>query len=262
MRSHFNQPSDYGQRVFLFDNEEDLTKGTEWHSKGYNINKFLSEDRFNDFMQGTCSIFQSALQNADVPCPLQFDLSQYHLLIDNDYDVHLKVLEHTKLLHIDDFPISIKEVEERVSALCQVTVHAVNPFNSDRVFHYRVVRPQSNDNNPLHRDVWLEEYQDCINLYVPICGSNELSSLTLVPGSHLWSEDTIKRTLAGANVNGVQFNVPAVTETKNPLDIIRPNPGQNEVLIFSPYLLHGGANNLNTDVTRVSLELRLWRKQS
>ena len=44
-----------------------------------------------------------------------------------------------------------------------------------------------------------------------------------------------------------------------PLTLERPNPGLNEVLVFSPYLIHGGAFNQQTDATRVSLEMRFWR---
>jgi hypothetical protein len=36
----------------------------------------------------------------------------------------------------------------------------------------------------------------------------------------------------------------------------RPNPGPNEVLIFSPYLIHGCSDNKNDDITRMSLEIR------
>jgi len=41
----------------------------------------------------------------------------------------------------------------------------------------------------------------------------------------------------------------------------RPNPGENEMLLFSPYLVHGGGYNFNTDMTRISLEMRFWRKE-
>jgi ectoine hydroxylase-related dioxygenase (phytanoyl-CoA dioxygenase family) len=52
--------------------------------------------------------------------------------------------------------------------------------------------------------------------------------------------------------------VPGVLGSAEPLDIIRPNPEPSEVLLFSPYLLHGGAVNLNEDETRISLEMRFW----
>jgi len=47
--------------------------------------------------------------------------------------------------------------------------------------------------------------------------------------------------------------------TKHGLDLITPNPGLNEAMIFTPYAIHGGGFNFNTDKTRVSLEMRFWR---
>jgi hypothetical protein len=55
------------------------------------------------------------------------------------------------------------------------------------------------------------------------------------------------------------FTVPSVVGAAHPLVLERPNPGLNEVLVFSPYLIHGGAFNQQTDRTRVSLEMRFWR---
>jgi ectoine hydroxylase-related dioxygenase (phytanoyl-CoA dioxygenase family) len=43
-------------------------------------------------------------------------------------------------------------------------------------------------------------------------------------------------------------------------EFIRPDPKIGEVLVFSPYLIHGGSVNLNDDTTRISIEVRLWRK--
>ena len=43
------------------------------------------------------------------------------------------------------------------------------------------------------------------------------------------------------------------------MDMVRPPVEENQVLVFSPYLVHGGAVNLNADVTRISLEVRFWR---
>jgi ectoine hydroxylase-related dioxygenase (phytanoyl-CoA dioxygenase family) len=106
----------------------------------------------------------------------------------------------------------------------------------------------------------LQDYSNCINLYIPVCGSNENSSLIIIPGSHLWSESRVERTVSGALINGVKFNVPAVTNIEGSFEVIRPSPESNEVLVFSPYLIHGGAVNLNKDTTRISIELRLWKR--
>jgi ectoine hydroxylase-related dioxygenase (phytanoyl-CoA dioxygenase family) len=95
---------------------------------------------------------------------------------------------------------------------------------------------------------------------MPLWGSNENSSLPLVPGSHYWRESDIERTKAGSKVDGIQFTVPAVTATRYGLSAIRPNPAQDEVLVFSPYLTHCGGKNLSSEQTRLSLEMRFWER--
>ena len=251
----------FGKEELPLAGHDDLTQATEWTEKGYHMAPWLSESLYGEFEQGVGTLFRDFLQRAGVIVDDDFDLARYHQYTQDDYARHLAVVEQAKLLATSQFPGGAHEVEQRVSELCQVPVQAVNPHNGERVFHFRIVRPQKNDHNPFHRDVWLEEYHDAINIYVPLAGSNEHSSLTLVPGSHRWSEATVERTRGGAYVNGVQYNVPAVTASQQPLQPIRPNPGRNEVLIFSPYLLHGGAVNLNEDLTRISLEMRFWRKR-
>jgi hypothetical protein len=187
-----------------------------------------------------------------------FRLEAYHEVTKNQ-DVHLRCVEETKLLSVDQFPLGIEFLERRVSSLIGEHLRAHNPFDDQRIFHFRVIRPKSGDNNPLHRDVWLEDYKDCINLYIPVAGSDEHSSLILASGSHLWPESRIEKTKHGAIINKQKFNVPAVTNISGPFKMIRPNPKPGEVLIFSPYLIHGGAVNLNNNTTRISIEVRLWR---
>lgn len=251
----------FGKNTVLLHQDDDLTAQTPWGDEGYHISSFLPEREYQLFERGVHILFEKFLRKAGITTNKETLLSDYHHLIGDRYDVHLAVVNQAKLLQTEDFPIDVHILEERISELCKLPVKAINPYNGDKVFHFRIIRPHSNDNNPLHRDVWLEEYHDCINIYAPICGSNYLSSLTLVPGSHHWNEAMIEKTIKGAKVNGIQFNVPAVTDSKLPLQIIRPNPKPNQVLIFSPYLLHGGATNLNEDMTRISLEMRFWRKQ-
>ena len=52
--------------------------------------------------------------------------------------------------------------------------------------------------------------------------------------------------------------MPTLVAAARPLHLLRPNLGTDEVLLFSPYLLHSGAVNLNNDQTRISLEMRFW----
>lgn len=254
-------PRAFGDHVLPLVGHDDLTATTDWAEVGYRVAPFLDEALYGQFERGVAQLFDEFLRQAGVTINSPSDLAQYHRYTHRDDPLHLAVVDQAKWQPIDLFPIPVAAVERRISELCRVPVRAVNPHNGERAFHFRIVRPQKNDNNPFHRDVWLAEYHDAINIYVPLAGSNERSSLTLVPGSHRWSEATVERTRGGALVNGVQYNVPAVTASQLPLQPVRPNPKRNQVLIFSPYLLHGGAVNLNPDSTRISLEMRFWRRE-
>lgn len=248
-----------GEEVILSQRALDLTKGKPWHDAGYTIQRlFSSEDDRVNFYQQAGKLLIKCWRRAGLDVDDQFRLEHYHEVAKSQ-DAHLKGIDETKLLSVDQFPLGIEFLEQRISSLMgeQLCVH--NPFDDQKIFHFRVIRPNSGDNNPLHRDVWLEDYKDCINLYIPVAGSNEHSSLILTPGSHLWPESRIEKTKHGAIINKQKFNVPAVTNILGSFEMIRPNPKPGEVLIFSPYLIHGGAVNLNKNITRISIEVRLWR---
>jgi hypothetical protein len=247
-----------GGNEVLLECADDLTVSQPWHQKGFTVQKLFHDSEAETFQAKCDELIRTLWRKSGLNIPDNISLDQYHMLVP-DWNQHLAAVEHTKLVHVTDFPMGIKKIQERISEICGQKLIAKNPYDGQSVFHFRVIRPSSGDNNPLHRDVWLEDYTSCINLYIPIAGSSELTSLILIPGSHLWPESSVQRTLTGALINGVKFNVPAVTEILRPYEAIRPDPKNNEVLVFSPYLIHGGAVNLSPDSTRISIELRLWK---
>lgn len=249
----------WGEDRTMLNEAIDLTASTSWHSKGLSIEPFLDTRSFTVFEQQTRALLLDCWKKAGFAPTNEFRLDQYHTLVRN-FKEHLAAVEKTKLLPVEAFPVPIAQLEERVSEICRVSLEVKNPYDGQRIFHFRVIRPQQWDNNPLHRDIWLEDYDDCINLYIPVAGSNERSSLILLPGSHLWPESRIQRTVSGAEINGVKYNVPAVTAIDGAYSIERPNPVGNQLLVFSPYLIHGGAVNLNKNESRISIEVRLWKK--
>ena len=42
--------------------------------------------------------------------------------------------------------------------------------------------------------------------------------------------------------------------------MICPNPSPTQLMLFSPYLIHGCSFNNNDDVTRISVEIRFIKK--
>jgi len=249
----------WGKPICLLDTASDLTSKTKWLRTGFSIEPLFDESTYSTFKNNTFQLLIDLWKKASLFIPPDFNLEQYHTIA-NTKKLHLKGVEFTKLIDVRDFPISIQILEKRISDICNENLIVKNPFDDRSVFHFRIIRPQQRDNNPLHRDVWLEDYDNCINLYIPIAGSNERSSLVIVPGSHRWLESSVERTIDGAEIDGVKFNVPAVTAINAKAEYLRPNPQANEVLIFSPYLIHGGAINLNDNSTRISIEVRLWKR--
>ncbi len=248
-----------GEDSVLLHRAIDLTYGKAWSREGYVVSPLFKNDRFIEFEQKTKQLLKHCWQKSGLAVAEDFQVEHYHRIAPTQ-ELHLEAVENTKLLSASDFPVPISEIEDHISSICQTPLVAKNPFDNQSIFHFRVVRPNGQDNNPLHRDVWLPDYANCINLYIPIAGSNEFSSLSILPGSHHWPENKTVRTRAGASIEGKKYSVPAVTHIHGAYEIIRPNPQRNEVLVFSPYLIHGGAVNLNADQTRISIELRLWNQ--
>jgi hypothetical protein len=248
----------WGQAVRMLDHAVDLTAGKPWHIDGFTIQRLFDDDTFRQFSQNVRTLLINRWKQAGLDIDDHFSLDQYHTVA-QARSMHLAAVEQTKLLTVTDFPIDITLLEKRISEICETALITKNPFDGQRIFHFRVIRPGKTDNNPLHRDVWLEDYDDCINLYIPIAGSSALTSLMIIPGSHLWLESKVERTVLGADINNVKFNVPAVTSIKDTFSVVRPSPAMNEVLVFSPYLIHGGSVNSSKDQTRISIEIRLWK---
>lgn len=250
---------EWGADKILLQEGIDLTSGLSDKKEGFVVEKLFSDNLYETFSKDVQKLIHDLWREAGIQIPDNFKLDQYHTVATN-LETHLAAVEKTKLLPVEIFPGGIDTLENRISDVCKVPLKAFNLFDKQTIFHFRVVRPTSGDNNPLHRDIWLEDFEGCINLYIPVAGSNSNSSLIIIPESHCWPESRVERTVHGSVINGVKFNVPAVTAIQGEYTVVRPDPKENEVLVFSPYLIHGGAVNLNPDRTRISIEIRLWKK--
>jgi hypothetical protein len=252
----------FGADEILLYNDDDLTKEAVWCKEGYTVTTAFTPHVFNKIYLGITAIVQSILERESGLFFPGFSLEKYHEFCGNN-ELHLRVVEQIqKYMPLQNFPVSFEMLDKKVSEVCGIAVTSNHPTREvSRRFYIRIVRPQKKtDNNPPHRDVWLDRLRDAVNIYLPLAGSNFKSSLPLIPQSHLWKESDIERTVTGATVNGVAFTVPCVVGSKYGLTMIRPRVLNNEVMIFSPYLIHGGGCNLNEDQTRVSVEIRFWRK--
>lgn len=241
-----------------------------WSEQGYTIQEFLTPHKNEIIREGIKKIIVDILNTIGVETN-GFELQNYHNFVNDE--THIKFADAIRAgsdgtggISMDKFPLDINEIDKRISEICETKVTARKIFdlgngNTYTVKHFwiRVVRPQHyKDNNPPHRDVHLDRSRGAVNLYFPLAGSTEDSSLPIIPGSHLWSESEIVRTYGEAHVNGVKYTNPATVAAVRGLNLITPNPGPEEVMVFTPYTIHGGGYNFNKDTTRVSLEMRFW----
>jgi hypothetical protein len=249
----------YGEDAVLLDRDDDLLAGTAFADDGFTVVPFLAPALYSALVAGVRGLIEAALARHVRPLARgELTLVGYHRVVGDDEHLHLV---QAMGLHWpnEDLPIPIAAVERRVSEVLGVEVRAINPKLDMQHFQIRIVRPGRPDNNPPHRDVWLDRLRNAANVYVPLAGSDRRSSLPIVPGSHRWPEADIERTATGARIAGMSYTVPAVTGARRPLRMLRPAVRENQVLVFTPYAIHGGGANLNADRTRVSLELRFWR---
>ena len=235
---------------------------TNWSSIGYKVVELIDKKTQKYLQTNILKIISKKINELFKDIIVDEEkLINYHNYLDNS--------QHYALLKNLDSGIYFKEVnfdkkilEERVSDILKIKVTTLNKFSKEinpDTFAVRIIRPGKNDFNPPHKDIYLDRLKNAVNIYMPVLGSNKKSSLPLLPESHLFNEKDIDKTENGAIVNGLKFRVPSILNTKFGLNLIRPNPSNEEIMIFSPYLIHGGGSNDSTNITRISLELRFWR---
>lgn len=267
----------YGNDEIWFNRDNPPGSEAMWVKEGYTVQPFLSPEDHLKIREAATKGIANKLTGLGLGVDTKgFTLEKYHEYVNDEQ--HLAFIENIRAggegtggLSFELLPVLLEFIEQRVSQICNTEVTAIKTFLMEngsyyttRHFWLRVIRPQCfKDNNLPHKDVHLDrgnlEGKKAINLYLPLAGSNELSSLPIIPGSHLWPENEIERTFGKVYCDGVQYTNPAIVSTKHGLDLITPNPGLNEAMIFTPYAIHGGGFNFNTDKTRVSLEMRFWR---
>ena len=239
-----NQEGEYGEdRVLL---EDDIDLSQKLGEDGYSVIPALTNEQFMKLKQYIMGFIKEGLIIALGAKKLlelekklgQFTIENYHLFADED-DIHEKVFQHIRQGIILD-PALPDE-----SGLLKVDLSNIvsNKIGYDvRIWlntcYVRITRPNSSDNNPLHRDVYLSRLRNKINIYLPIAGSTTKSALGLIPGSHRWSEAVIARTPNYSTYNGRKFTVPAIVEvSKSSTKVIRvsPNYGRNKHIFTISY---------------------------
>ena len=133
----------------------------------------------------------------------------------------------------------------------------------------RIIKPNTQHFNPVHKDIYQiyesEGYiPQMINIWIPICGTSvqNKTGLGVAKGSHIIDESLIYRTKSGVTMNGIKYNVNCISKWNNDNSLQTIIPTHGEFLCFSSHLIHGLGLNNNDDTTRVSLEVRLFKRNT
>ncbi|WP_460218187.1 phytanoyl-CoA dioxygenase family protein [Psychroserpens sp. MEBiC05023] len=248
----------WGEPKTLFKAQDNVISKMSWKEEGFGVVDAFSSEDFKRFKQSIQQNIVKAIQThvSDFD-PSNFKLEQYHKVVNTD-ELHNKIIGVTRNLENEDFDFDIDALAKRFGEVLGYDLTSwVEELQKSHI-QIRISRPNSLDINPPHRDGYLSYWEDIINVWIPIVGCNEYSSLPVLPGSHLIAENDILRTASkGAKINGNTYYVPCILETRQgKIKMMRPNPKPKEALLFTPFLIHGSAVNKNKDTTRVSIELR------
>jgi hypothetical protein len=248
----------WGEQKLLYPKNDNVLSKMDWESQGFNVVKAFEDDEFKKLQNSIRTIIVDALNENDISVNTStFKLKDYHKFVTTN-ELHNNVINITRNLEVSDFNFDIDLLAKRFGDILGYELTSwVEELQKSHI-QIRISRPNSLDINPPHRDGYLSYWEDIVNVWLPIEGCNEKSSLPVLPKSHLLPENEILRTESkGAKINGNVYYVPCILETKSgPIKMIRPNPKEGEALLFTPFLIHGAAVNQNEAITRVSLELR------
>ena len=250
-----------GKDEILINKDLNLLKNSKFNLKGFNIVNFKKYFSHTQLINYVSHYIQNLIEKELKFKIKNFKLEKYHHYVSqkNHFKILKKLSPGIKLSksflrkNIEKFMSDTLKI--KVSTLNRKYINKINP----NVFLLRIVRPTKHDFNPPHRDVYFDRYRSAVNIYIPIAASTKKSSLSVFPGSHLLNESKIERTELNSSFNNFKFSVPIVVKTSPKLKLVRPNPKKNNLMIFSSYLIHGGAKNENKNNTRVSIELRFWK---
>src|SRR5690242_8411457 len=93
-----------GANTIVLDNHIDLAKNVAWSKAGFTTERLFDENLFQQFEKNTNELLTNLWTQADLKVSNNFQLDQYHKLIEQ-YSDHLRAVDKTKLLAVADFPV-------------------------------------------------------------------------------------------------------------------------------------------------------------
>ena len=255
----------FGDQAVLSEKYLDLTKNMEWYDQGYDI---VSSDGFYSreaiYFETSLAI-KKIIKGLDSGINLVgFTLEKYHNYVSDE--LHNEVMKKSRTLFPRDLGFDTKEILKKFSKYLGSDLTFLNPItNTQQHMIARINKPESHHYNTAHKDIYnsYDEYgyiPRMVNIWIPLCGVTKYNGLPIVPGSHLISENKIKRSKAGSTMNSLKFNVNSILSWNGQSKLTKAITKPNDFLIFSSHLIHGLAFNNNKDQTRISFEFRFFEK--
>lgn len=254
----------YGTDTVLSNKDTDIVFNQPWYDKGYAAIDFLTIEEFSFLKEGLTNCVKSIIEEQLKISTEGFTLETYHHFVRNSED-HFKVVGKTRDLFSADFNFPIEEMMPKFEKILGFELTDLDPKLGEKLhIIVRINRPKSNDYNPPHKDIYEEVDKNnyippFVNLWIPIAGVTENSSLPMVPFSHKLKESEILRTFDGGVVEGNKYRVRMIKEWGGNKTLERAEVKDGQVLFFSSHLIHGLAVNEEEDQTRVALEFRLFK---
>ena len=263
-----SQPADfqYGQNEVLSNAQTDITYGQPWYEKGFTTHEVLDKRSFALLLEAVTTCVSKVISSQLNIDTKGFTLTQYHTYVTSD-EAHYQVIRQTRDLYLKNLQIPVADLFHHFETSLGFAVTDIDPQTNEAIYVIiRINRPGSGDFNPPHKDVYhftdggAAYLPQFVNIWIPICGVNELSSLPLVPHSHLLPESKLLRTVSGGVIGKNTYNVRMIKDWDGSNTLQRAQVQEGEALFFTPHLIHGLAVNQQENTTRVSLEFRLFRK--
>lgn len=249
-----------GDEKTLSNEESDPTFNSHWYTKGVECIDLFSEQEFVSIQEGIKKCIEFKI-NRKIK-----NLEKYHEFVDEQ--LHQEVVKYTRNLHPKEFNFQNDYIYKKLSQIMGFKLSDLcKPLNINHSIIIRINRPLSLDYNPPHKDGHeVIDYHNLdpnfINVWIPICGVSDKSSLPFAIGSHLIPENKIIRSKQGAVISDRKYHVRCIKEW-NGSNVLERIPIVNkQAFLFSPFLVHGLALNQQEDTTRIALEFRLFRQKS
>jgi hypothetical protein len=255
-----------GNDEVLSNEKFDITFHQPWYQEGYTEVDFLSNEQFDDLIDGISKSISAIIEKECGIDTTGFTLEKYHHFVKADED-HFKIVKKTRDLFSDDFSFSVKSIIPRLEEILKFNLTDFDEVEKeDMHIIVRINRPLSTDFNPPHKDIYegvdKGYIPQFVNFWIPIAGVTDKSNLPIAPKSHFINEKDIVRTFEGAHIEGHTYRVRMIKSWNGSSDLVRSTVKYGQVLIFSSHLIHGLAVNDESDLTRVALEFRLFKKDN